>query len=98
MTTSEAIDDPFASHIRRDPLPDAGIRIILLTDLPRPDAEAVIAPLRDHIKAMGRSVEERILEVNSSDLSHALCRGLEGASLPLVLATTAVEPWTPAHS
>ncbi len=70
MTTSEAIDDPFASHIRRDPLPDAGIRIILLTDLPRADAEAVIAPLIDHIKAMGRPVEQRILEVDSSDLSH----------------------------
>ena len=34
MTTTEASDDPFADHLRRDPLPNAGIRIILLTDLP----------------------------------------------------------------
>jgi len=97
MTTSEAIDDPFASHIRRDPLPDAGIRIILLTDLPRADAEAVIAPLIDHIRAIGRPVEQCILEVESSGFNRLLCQGLNGASLPLVLVTTATEPWTPAH-
>jgi hypothetical protein len=97
MTTSEAIDDPFASHIRRDPLPDAGIRIILFTDLPRNDADAVIAPLIEHIKAIGRPVEHRILDVEGSDLSSSLCRGLDSASFPLVLVTTASEPWTAAH-
>ena len=34
-TDDEASDDPFAEHLRRDPLPDAGIRIIVLTDIPR---------------------------------------------------------------
>ncbi len=78
MTTSEAIDDPFASHTRRDPLPDAGIRIILLTDLPRADAEAVIAPLIDHIKAMGRAVESASCRWKTRVLSRLLCRGLDG--------------------
>ena len=31
MTTSEEADDPFLAHFKRDPLPDAGIRVILLT-------------------------------------------------------------------
>ncbi len=46
MTTSEELDDPFSAHFHRDPLPgDAGIRIVLLTNLPHEEAEAVIAPL-----------------------------------------------------
>ncbi len=42
----EEFDDPFLRHFRRDPLPDAGIRIVLLTDLPPDRAEEVIAPWR----------------------------------------------------
>ena len=53
MTTSEDFDDPFLRHFQRDPLPDAGIRIILLTDLPPDRAEAVIAPLADHLARDG---------------------------------------------
>ena len=45
MTTSEELDDPFSAHFKRDPLPGAGIRIVLLTKLPHEQAEAVIAPL-----------------------------------------------------
>ena len=33
MTTSEELDDPFSAHFKRDPLPGAGIRIVLLTRL-----------------------------------------------------------------
>ncbi len=46
---------------------------------------------------MGRPVECRIVAVAGSDLGCALTRGLEGAQLPLVLVTTAEEPWTEAH-
>ena len=57
MTRARTVDDPFAAHFQRDPLPDAGIRIILLTDLPPERAEAIIAPLADLIAALGRPVE-----------------------------------------
>jgi hypothetical protein len=97
MTTSEASDDPFLRHFHRQPLPDAGIRIILLTDSPPEQAEAVVAPLIEAIAAVGRSVEHRIVSVEGMDLRVALSQGLEGARLPLVLVTTAREPWTPAH-
>ena len=43
MTTSEVSDDPFVEHLRRDPLPNAGIRIILLTRLPAESAERIIS-------------------------------------------------------
>ncbi len=46
MTTSEE-QDPFSAHFKRDPLPGAGIRIVMLTKLPYEQAEAVIAPLSE---------------------------------------------------
>ena len=60
MTTSEEFDDPFLRHFQRDPLPDAGIRIILLTDLHDDRAEAMIAPLADH-RAHGPGRRERVV-------------------------------------
>src|SRR5271168_4136819 len=94
MTTTADIGDP---HFHRDPLPNAGIRIILLTELSPDRAEAIVASLADGIAAMGRPVESRIVPVAGTDLGSALSHGLEGAHLPLVLVTTAEEPWTEAH-
>jgi hypothetical protein len=96
-TTPEVYDDPFADHLRRDPLPDAGIRVILLTDLPAESADAIISPLADLIEGLGRPVERFIVPVGSDGLGRSLERGLRGATLPLVLVTTAEEPWTKAH-
>src|SRR5690242_3748672 len=97
MTTSEELDDPFLRHFRRDPLPDAGIRIILLTEQPEGRAGPILAPLVDHLAAIGRAVETRIVAIEGRPLGAALARGLEGARLPLVLVTTAEEPWTEGH-
>jgi hypothetical protein len=97
MTTSEASDDPFEIHSRREPLPNAGIRVILLSELSNDSAAAIIAPLINHIQAIGRQVERSIEPVDGSDLRRSLICGLEGATLPLVLVTTALEPWTSAH-
>jgi hypothetical protein len=94
---TEEFDDPFSRHFRRDPLPDAGIRVVLLTDLPTDRAEAVIAPLVDDLRSMNREVETRIVPIEGRGLGAALTVGLTGAHLPLVLVTTAEEPWTEAH-
>ena len=98
MTTSEEFDDPFLRHFQRDPLPDAGIRIILLTDLPPDRAEAVIAPLvectRGHGAGGRRPASSRSRRRASAARSTS---GLAGRDLPLVLVTTADEPWTEAH-
>ncbi len=97
MTTSDTSDDPFADHFRRDPLPEAGIRVIFLTDLPAESADAIVAPLVDMIAALGRQVEHRIISIQEAGLGRALERGLQGATLPLVLVTTAEEPWEKRH-
>ena len=98
MTTTEVSDDPFAEHQRRDPLPNAGIRIVMLTDSPGETATGVIEPLAELIARLGRPVEHRIVLVSRElGMGQALHRGLKGAHLPLVLVTTACEPWTKAH-
>ena len=97
MTKSEVIDDPFSAHLKRDPLPGAGIRIVLLTRLPHDQARAVIAPLEEGIAELKRPVEQRIVDVTECGLAEGLRRGLEDAHLPLVLLTTAIEPWTTNH-
>jgi hypothetical protein len=97
MTTSEVSDDPFVEHLRRDPLPNAGIRIILLTQLPTESAEAISAPLANLVSALGRPVECSVVPVGDEGVGRALELGLHGATLPLVLVTTAEEPWTKEH-
>ena len=98
MTTSEEFDDPFLRHFQRDPLPDAGIRIILLTDLPADRAEAIIAPLAESSGLDGPDGRDHASSGSKGQgLDLALSRRLAGAQLPLVLVTTAEEPWTEAH-
>ena len=78
----EANDDPFAEHIRRDPLPDAGIRIIVLTDNSRRQMpKALICPLADLITASGGGREPRRLGWRNGPGRSTEAR-LEGASLP----------------
>lgn len=97
MTTSEEDDDPYLRHFRRDPLPDAGVRILLLTDRPGDRAAAIIDPIADLLRSLGREVEARVESIAPDGFAHAIARGLAGAHLPLVLLTTADEPWTDAH-
>src|SRR5262249_18281 len=97
MTTSELNDDPFAAHAHREPLPDAGIRVVLLTELSDEDAEGLLAPLLAQIDALGRPVERRIARLNGCGLGTAVDRSLADAHWPLVLVTTATEPWSKEH-
>jgi hypothetical protein len=96
MTTSDANDDPYERHFQRDPLPQAGIRIIQVVDSPGDAASAVVAPLIELVRELGRPVECHVVPMDG-DLSEVLGRGLAGASLPLVLVTTALRPWNKAH-
>jgi hypothetical protein len=89
--------DPFAEHNRREPLRGAGIRIIWLTEKSPEEAAAIIGPLCALISELGRPVEQRVVPINGISLAQALEKGLSGATLPLVLVTSACEPWTQAH-
>jgi hypothetical protein len=97
MTIEVEADDPFAEHYKRDSLPGAGIRIIWLTEQAPDHAPAIIGPLCAAIAELGRTFEQRVVALNGIGLAEALEDGLSGTTLPLVLVTTATEPWTKAH-
>ena len=86
--------------MRRDPLPDAGIRIIFLTELPADSAERIhCAASSPGYRPPRRPVAARtvILDGRTARLNDAVRAALDDRSHPLVLITTAVEPWSPAH-
>ena len=101
MSAEETLDenDPYAAHMRRNPLPGAGIRIIFLTELPADSAERILAPIVAWLQAAGRPVAARtvILDGRTARLNDAVRAALDDLSHPLVLITTAVQPWSPAH-
>jgi hypothetical protein len=90
----DSIPDP-RGH--REPLPGAGVRIILLSAASPEDAERILAPVVNRLSVLNRVVETRVENPIETGLGRSIERGLESASLPLVLITTATEPWTPAH-
>src|SRR3954452_23590448 len=101
MSTDEAFDehDPFVAHFRREPLPGAGVRIILVSELPEESARPAIEPIVEALAGAGRHVETRFIafERGKMRLGESIEGALEGSLPPLVLLTTAVEPWTSAH-
>src|SRR5208337_3502395 len=101
MSAEETIDenDPYAAHMRRNPLPGAGIRIIFLTGPAADSAERILAPIVAWLQAAGRPVATRtvILDGRTARLNDAVRAALDDLSHPLVLITTAVQPWSPAH-
>ena len=101
MSADESHDenDPFAAHFHREPLPEAGVRVIQITELSEDAAQSVVAPLDLWFHSSGRAIEIRVIRVDraSARLGEAIEAAMDGTSLPLVLITTAIEPWTPAH-
>src|SRR4051812_40099762 len=100
MSTDESPDehDPFFAHFHREPLPGAGVRIILITEQPEESARSIIAPIVESLSAAGRPVESCIIrfERGKTRLGQALENGVADGGPPLVLITTALEPWAPA--
>ncbi len=94
MTTSEDLTDlhPFDLHSRRDPLPKAGARIVAI-GFDRDRAATIAEGIADFLRKRGREAEPRPVSIGSCDLGAALAEGIEGAELPLVIVSTATEPW-----
>jgi hypothetical protein len=101
MSTDESFDehDPFFAHFHREPLPDAGVRIILITELPEESARLIVASVEEAMAAAGRPVETRVIayEQGKTRLGQAMGTALEGRVPPLALVTTAIGPLSPAH-
>jgi hypothetical protein len=101
MSTGSVIDehDPYAAHFHREPLPGAAVRVILITSQNGDSAEAVLAPLTSAIAGAGRVVETRTVQFDqkTSCLRDVYETALQEPTSPLVLVTTATEPWSAAH-
>ena len=97
-TSAEEFSDPFDAHFRRDPLPDAGVRVIvLLTDLPtdgrggRSFAGAIIC-------RRGRAVETAIVATEEQGSERgAEPRARRAPQLRWCWSRPPREPWTAAH-
>src|SRR5579864_5232028 len=96
MAESEEYVDPFEAHAKREPMAGAGVRVVVLALGELPQAESVADALVKRLAGRSRKAESRVVAVGS-DWGKALAAGIEGATLPLVLVTTATEPWTDQH-
>jgi hypothetical protein len=101
MSAHETVDDddPYLAHFHRDPLPDAGVLLVLLSEQAAESTSSLLAQAVAWIEAAKRPVEVRVaaLDSRSERLGEVLARALEGTSQPLVLVTTALEAPTGAH-
>src|SRR5579883_2401047 len=96
MSKADEIIDPFEAHFHRDPLPDAGVRVVVIADGDLQKAEHVAESLAALLAEKGRTAEKVVVPLEGG-WNRTWENALAGASLPLVLVTTAVEPWTAAH-
>jgi hypothetical protein len=97
MTSALSSDvDPMEAHFRRDPLPKAGARVVAFGAGELGVAERVASGLAELLGKRGRVAETVVCDATEG-YGRGLEHGLETAVLPLVLVTTAIEPWTAAH-
>jgi hypothetical protein len=97
-TTSDEFFDPFEAHFRREPMAGAAVRVVVLAGDVEEAAARVAGPLETLIAQRGRAAESVVLSPDREyGWDAALAAGLEGATAPLVLVTTATRPWTSAH-
>src|SRR4051812_16901087 len=89
--------DPFELHARREPLPGAAVRVVVIDtrgdDTAAKVAESIVALLRQR----GRVVESAVLEARSGGMASSLETVLISTTAPLVIMTTASQPWTESH-
>src|SRR5437763_1070455 len=97
MSTSDEPIDPFEAHFHREPLPGAGVRVIVLCHGAPARSDEVASGLEGLLAGLGRAVESVIVPVAGKGENRALDDGLAGASLPLVLVTSASEAWAAGH-
>ena len=88
---------PLDAHAIREPLPkSAGIWAVVLTE-GEDRAAAVADGLRRLLSGRGRPFRVVVEPYHLESRADRLAKALDGADLPLVLVTTAAEPWTEAH-
>lgn len=96
-TATDDIDDPFEAHFRRETRARAAIRILGLTrdaEAARPHAEALAALVRER----KRTADVVLIALDPPEgRAAALRRAVAECPHPLLIVTSALEPWTAAH-
>ncbi len=92
---SSILDDPFELHFQRDSRAGAGVLVVQFVGLD-PGQDAAGHALADLVARDGRPVELR-LALAVPSMGDALRTALEATEQPLILVSTAREPWTRAH-
>src|SRR4051794_11609374 len=97
----EPLDDyehPFDAHARRSPMTGAAVRVVAIQYRPDGRAEEVAEGLINLLAAAGRRADRRGLTIGPGDsIATAFEAALADADAPLVLITTATEPWAETH-
>ena len=86
-------DDPFSLHARREPLPGAAVRVVVVATRGAEDPDRVAEGTVAALKRLGRAAEAVVVAAEHRGWNRAILRGLEGGSEPLVLVTSAAVPW-----
>jgi hypothetical protein len=95
--SSHPEDDPFDRHFRREPLPGAGVRVVVL-GVAEETAPAVGAAIVALLSRLGRGAELRVEQPTSpGGLGAAIERGYAGSAMPLVMVVTSPCPPVEAH-
>jgi hypothetical protein len=98
---AEVADEPIDAldaATRRDSRKGAGVDVIVLAENPPSRAESIGAGLLAQVRSLGRGATLQLVPARAEQgLGRALERALANSSLPLVLITTAIEPWTLSH-
>lgn len=92
-------DDPYLAHFRREPLPKAGVRTILIGEVEEDAANALIAPATAYLNAAGRPVEVQFVRFDrrTMRLNTVIAAEVQRTMQPLVLIAMPVEPVTEQH-
>ena len=96
----DAFIDPFYERIRRDPIPpDSGIHAVILAKSAEDSETArnIAVSLAKLTENSGRPFEVKVVHYGEIGLAEAMRQGHENAVHPLVLITTAIQPWTTEH-
>jgi hypothetical protein len=91
-------DDPFEAALRREPRTGAGVEVLVFDAGDPRRAESIGLGLSGLCKGRGRAARFRVLPSRTDDgLGATLERAAAEAEHPLLIVTSAVANWTPAH-
>ncbi len=88
---------PLDAHARRDPIPGGGVRVIVMATGEGPASDRVGEGLLELLVARGRPADAFVVRADLVGWGRALEQGLADGTHPIVLVTSAVEPWADAH-